>query len=180
MSQLNETFGMPTSPLPQSQSGVAINSPQAMAEDEISRYMQVPRSACVYSNAHQWWGNPAQIKAFPCLSQVASALFGMKPGSGGLECDIGGMSDVISRRRGSLGPGMVEASMMIKLNKDRIVRDPTLVEELPKTWKDFIPKRPTDPADYYSEPEQEDADDEEDNPDGGPDPFSDDDEESLI
>ena len=82
---------------------------------------------------------------------------------------------------------MVEASMMIKLNKDRIVRDPTLVEELPKTWKDFIPKRPTDPADYYGEPEQEDADDgdgntndnagpEEDNPDGGPDPFSDDDE----
>jgi hypothetical protein len=66
---------------------------------------------------------------------------------------------VISRRRGSLNPGMVEASMMIKLNKDFIVRDPTLVEEHRQTWKDFIPKRPDDPADYYDVPEEEDADD---------------------
>jgi hypothetical protein len=87
---------------------------------------------------------------------VASALFGMKPGSGGLECFIGSMGDVIGRRRGSLGPGMVEASMMIKRNKDRIVRDPLMVEEYPTTWKGFIPKRPDDPADYYMDPEHED------------------------
>jgi hypothetical protein len=97
----------------------------------------------------------------------------LKPGSGGLECDIGSMGDVIGRRRGSLGPGMVEASMMIKLNKDRIVRDPMLVKEYRTSWQAFIPKRPDDPADYYMNNESEDEDDgngnirderEEDNP----------------
>jgi hypothetical protein len=97
-----------------------------------------------------------QIQDFPCLSQVASALFGMKPGSGGLECDIGSMGDVIGRRRGSLGPGIVEASMMIKLNKDRIVRDVMMVKEYPTSWKAFIPKRPDDPADYYINNELDD------------------------
>jgi hypothetical protein len=83
------------------------------------------------------------------------------------------MGDVIGRRRGSLGPGMVEASMMIKLNKDRIVRDPMLVKEYRTSWQAFIPKRPDDPADYYMNNESEDEDDgngnirderEEDNP----------------
>ena len=52
---------------------------------------------------------------------------------------------------------MVEASMMIKLNKDRIVRDPMMVKEYRTSWKAFIPKRPDDPADYYmhDEPEEE-------------------------
>jgi hypothetical protein len=54
---------------------------------------------------------------------------------------------------------MVEASTMIKLNKDRIVRDPTLEDEDEKTWRDFIRKRPDDPADYYDEPEEENGDD---------------------
>jgi hypothetical protein len=42
---------------------------------------------------------------------------------------------------------MVEACMMIKLNKDRIVRGPDKVMDLLKTWKAFIPKRPDDPTD---------------------------------
>jgi hypothetical protein len=71
------------------------------------------------------------------------------------------MGDAIGRRRGSLGPGMVEASMMIKLNKDRIVRDPMMVKEYRNSWKAFVPKRPDDPADYYvdDEYEGENADD---------------------
>jgi hypothetical protein len=77
---------------------------------------------------------------FPCLSQVTSALFGMKPGSGGLECDIGSIVNVICRRRHSLGPGMDEACMIIKLNKDRIVRGPDKVMDLRKTGKASIPK----------------------------------------
>jgi hypothetical protein len=64
----------------------------------------------------------------------------------------------ISQRRGLLGPGMIEASMMIKLNKDRIIWDPALVEEHRKTWKALIPKRLDSPADYYDEPEEEDVD----------------------
>ncbi len=83
------------------------------------------------------------------------------------------MGDVIGRRRSSLRPGMVEASMMIKLNKDRIVRDPMLVKEYRTSWQAFIPKRPDDPADYYMNNESGDEDDgngnirderEEDNP----------------
>ncbi len=56
---------------------------------------------------------------------------------------------------------MVEASMMIKLNKDRIVRDPMMVKEFRSSWKTFIPKRPDDPADYYmnDQPEDENGDD---------------------
>ena len=46
----------------------------------------------------------------------------MKPGSGGLECDIGGIRDVISERRGSLGPGMVAVAMFLKLNKQDVIR----------------------------------------------------------
>jgi hypothetical protein len=58
--------------------------------------------------------------------------------------------------------------MMIKQNKDRIVRDPTLlVDEHKKTWRDFIPKRPDDPADYYDEPEEEEAEEENGDDDDG-------------
>jgi len=161
MALLNKTLSVPTTaPIRRTQSQGAMNSPQAIVEDEISRYMRVEVSVCEYEDVHCWWGSSQQTLEFPCLSQVAGALFGMKPGSGGLECDIGSMGDVIGRRRGSLGPGMVEASMMIKLNKDRIVRDPLMVEEYRNTWKGFVPKRPDDPADYYDDPEEEeDADD---------------------
>jgi hypothetical protein len=84
----------------------------------------------------------------------------MKPGSGGLECDIGGMDDIIGRRRGSLGAGMVEASMAIRLNKDMIERDPTKVAAYKKDWKTFIPTRPDYPADYFDELASEVDDDE--------------------
>jgi hypothetical protein len=65
------------------------------------------------------------------------------------------MGDVISRRRGSLGTGMVEAIMMIRLNKGMIVRDVTHVESLPNSWKEYIPDRPDYPTDYFDESEEE-------------------------
>jgi hypothetical protein len=43
---------------------------------------------------------------------------------------------------------IIEAPMMIKLNKDRIVRYPMMVKEYRTSWKAFVPKRPDDPADY--------------------------------
>ena len=68
------------------------------------------------------------------------------------------MGGVIGRRRGSpLGPGIVEASMMIKLNKDTSsVRDRMMVKDYRTSWKAFIPRRPDDPADYYMNDEPED------------------------
>ena len=46
---------------------------------------------------------------FPCLYMVASALFAMMAGSGGLECNIGGFGRVIRPERSQLDAGMVEA-----------------------------------------------------------------------
>jgi hypothetical protein len=43
MSLLKETMGIP-SPTRRTESGVAIDSPQAMVKDEIDRYMQVEKS----------------------------------------------------------------------------------------------------------------------------------------
>ena len=126
---------------------------EAVADAEVERYLTIidTRAECNYTNFHEWWALPPQKKAFPCLSQVAGALCGAKAGSGGLECDIGGMGDVISRRRGSLGPGMVEAAMMLKLNKDILVRNPERVNNLgARGWKASIPRRPDYPSDYIA------------------------------
>ncbi len=52
-------------------------------------------------------------KDYPCLPMVAKAIFGMLPGSGALECDIGGFKDIIAPKRGLLDPGMVEVLLMV-------------------------------------------------------------------
>lgn len=79
----------------------------------------------------------------------------MKPGAGGLECDIGGVGDVIAQKRGSLGPEMVEVAMFLKLNRHMLIRDTTKVKEMGSNWKEYIPSRPEFPIDYdgYSEDE---------------------------
>lgn len=95
-----------------------------------------------------WWAKDKQKEDYGCLAVVASELFGFKPGSGGLECDIGGVGDVVSPKRSSLQPGMVEVAMFIKLNKDLIEQNPTKVDALPKkymegpySWSARIPTR---------------------------------------
>lgn len=42
----------------------------------------------------------------------------MKLGFDGLECDIGAFFNIILPNCGSLGPGMVEAILMLWMNKD--------------------------------------------------------------
>ena len=144
---------------------LAVKSPEAVVDAEIGRYnMIVDMSSSTadynYTNFHEWWALPSQKSTFPCLSQVAGALCGAKAGSGGLECDIGGMGDVISRRRGSLGPGMVEAAMMLKLNRDILVGNPANVKDLgARGWKVYIPKRPDYPSDYITVGEEEEGPD---------------------
>ena len=91
---------------------------------------------------------------------MAGQLFGCKPGSGGLECDIGGIPDIVSARRGSLGPGMVEVAMFLKLNKKDAIRDPRKVPSLGRLWQGSIPGRPEYPPAYFDE-ENFSSDDEE-------------------
>jgi hypothetical protein len=82
-------------------------------------------------------GKKEQCLDFPCLTQVAGALFGMKPFSGGLECDIGGVQDVVTPCYGILHLGLVEASMMVNLNKDLKHINPTTVN-LSRMFRDLI------------------------------------------
>jgi hypothetical protein len=94
MSLLAQTLGRPTAP---NASWCQSTHRKQLWTMRFDRYMKVEHSACTYHNVHEWRGHSKQISDFPFVSQVASALFGMKPGSGGLECDIGSMDDVIGR-----------------------------------------------------------------------------------
>ena len=124
---------------------------QEYIEVEIKQFLLEDGSACSYENVQAWWARASTKIKYPHLSHVAYALFGFLPGSGSLECDIGGFSDIIGRRRGSLKPGMVEASMMLKLNKDLLEFDPSHVKEYSKTWKQMVPDRPEYPSEFFEE-----------------------------
>jgi hypothetical protein len=92
----------------------------------------------------------------PCLSQVALALFANKMSSGGLECDIGGMNDVIAPKRSSLRAGLIEVNMFLKLNKDLYHSlDPADVVKLDSRWESFIPRRPV--MEEYDEDDEDDG-----------------------
>ena len=86
----------------------------------------------------------------------------MLPGSGALECDIGGMQDIISKRRGSLLSGLVEVQMMIRLNPSVQTLNIMEIEQLEigsssnDGWKKFIPKRPKMPEHYFAEDDEDD------------------------
>ena len=135
-------------------------SVNTIVDEEIEHYRSISRDSKVEPEALvAWWAEPAQTRKMPCMSQVAAALLSAKASTGGLECDLGSMNDVISSKRVSLGPGFVEASMMMKLNKHLIDIDPKKVKPLsPSTWKEHIPKRP----DFADESSSSDEDDEHD------------------
>ena len=75
-------------------------------ERETAEYKEVPRKAASDNNLPQFWNG--RTKMNPGYSRCALAYLGCLPGAGGLECDIGLMSDIISVRRGSLDPGLIE------------------------------------------------------------------------
>ena len=97
----------------------------------------------------QWWAR--QHKRLPSLTQAAMAILANKPSSGGLECDLGAMCEVLAPKRSSLRAGMVEVNMFLKLNKRIMPTNPDDVIRLDKkTWKDSVPHRPA--MSLYDEP----------------------------
>lgn len=89
----------------------------------------------------KWWHT--QRIAMPCLTQVAGALLACKPGSGGLECDFGSLGDIVTGKRATLSAGYVEATMMLKINKDYVTTNSSDVVFLGRDeWQKHIPTRP--------------------------------------
>ncbi len=53
------------------------------------------------------------------LSYIGLAYMGLLPaGSGGLECDIGGIENLIEKNRGLLSAEMIECQMMVWLHRN--------------------------------------------------------------
>lgn len=113
--------------------------------------------------ADKWWADKAQTQRMPCLAQTALALLACKPSSGGLECDLGSMSDVLAPKRSSLRAGLTEVNLFLKINKHLMPTDPKDVCKLDKAWESHVPRRPT--IALY-ETEDDDEDDNEDPVDG--------------
>ncbi|BFI36965.1 hypothetical protein MARPO_0010s0097 [Marchantia polymorpha] len=96
------------------------------------------------------WPEPADLcqwyaqkhNQMPCISQVVLAVLANKSSSGGLECDLGCMTDVIAPKRSAMRAGMVEINMFLKINKKLMKTNPADVVLLDKKWQDRIPRRP--------------------------------------
>lgn len=59
-----------------------------------------------------------------------------------LECDLGGLSDVLAPKRSSLRAGLVEVNMFLKINKHFMPSNSDDVVRLDGIWEIYIPKRP--------------------------------------
>jgi hypothetical protein len=148
-----------------------VNSPASISvtdqvDDEIQRYKTLSRSwphgkktrrlSELQLNAIEWWCRWGE-REFPCLSKVALAVYGLLPGSGALECDIGFFKDILPPKRSRLDPAAVEMHMVVNKNKDLAELDPGSLEQLPpgENWDRNFPSRPKSPADYHEGDEQE-------------------------
>jgi hypothetical protein len=113
----------------------------------------------------KWW---ARQTSMPCLMQAVLAILANKPSSGGLECDLGSLSDVLAPKRSLLRAGLVEINMFLKINKHLISTNPAKVASLDKkmNWENNIPKRlvmALYDGGEEEEKEEEDTDDDNDN-----------------
>jgi hypothetical protein len=113
----------------------------------------------------KWWARQTNM---PCLMQAALAILANKPFSGGLECDLGSLSDVLAPKQSSMCADLVKINMFFKINKHLIPTNPAEVAPLDKkmNWDNNIPKRPVmalyDGGEEEKK-EEEDTDDDNDN-----------------
>jgi hypothetical protein len=127
-------------------------TPKEKADDEISRYDTMVVG--INDNALKalpsfraesiplWWADERVRAKFRALSRAALGFHGMLAGSGGLECDIGALGDIVGRKRASTSlMGMVEAQFLTRINKNLIPKDTTKIPALSSNWVDKIPKR---------------------------------------
>jgi hypothetical protein len=117
----------------------------------------------------KWW---ARQTSMPCLMQAALAILANKPSSGGFECNLGSLSDVLAPKRSSLCAGLVEINMFLKINKHLIPTNLTEVALLDKkmnlSWENNIPKRPVMALYDGGEEEEKEEEDTHDDNDNSP------------
>lgn len=134
-----------------------------IVQDELTCYGNLSHSNSMeVEDVITWWCQTQKVQ-HPCLYQIVMAFFRTNPGSGGLECNFGALGDVVTHRRTSLAPGLVEAEMFLWWNRERVAIDNCKVKALPgQLWKAEIPAWPIFPDDYMEEDETEEDEMEED------------------
>jgi hypothetical protein len=160
----SDTMGTPASP------AAAVRSVPEQVDDEMQRYKTLSRwwpyskqdREIVGINAIEWWLKYAEDERInlPCLTKVALAIFGVLPGSGALECDIGGFKDILGPKRSRMDPAAVEMHLVVDKNKDLTELDPGKLERIPQSnWDRLYPRRPVSPVDYHEDEELEPLED---------------------
>ncbi|BBN04664.1 hypothetical protein Mp_3g06630 [Marchantia polymorpha subsp. ruderalis] len=134
MNLLASALKLPAGSSSSSSSSTPTTAAQIVA-DEISVLQSItdPDDWPEPADLCQWYAQ--KHNQMPCISQVALAVLANKSSSGGLECDLGCMTDVIAPKRSAMRAGMVEINMFLKINKklmktnradDRIPRRPAM------------------------------------------------------
>jgi hypothetical protein len=94
-----------------------------------------------------WWDERKTKK--PSHQHVAKTSHDMLPGSGKLKLDIGAFKNVITPKRDSLSPGLVEVQMLLRINKELTTLNTMKIKQIGKKWKQQMSKRPEFPGDFF-------------------------------
>lgn len=98
---------------------------QEELDDHLSTVEEIP--SFLPSHLPTWWHERQQGTRWVSCCQVSAGLFACKSRSGGLENGIGGTGEMTGSRRHNHGGRMVEAVMMVKLNRDLVSHNPESV-----------------------------------------------------
>jgi hypothetical protein len=89
-------------------------NPHEVASKEIRYYQKIEKDQWPkFEDTLTWWKSRHVLQHLPCMSQVALALLGCLPSSGGLECDFSKQNGVLYSRHASLGQGFLETELLL-------------------------------------------------------------------